>query len=103
MSEELLNTLEEKVLNAVEMIEFLKVEVADLEPLKGQLAELTEENNALKEARSQWEEKLTSMIGKLEQQEDATESDASEEDADDDESEEDSEEGSDSGEHSFST
>jgi len=98
MSEELLNTLEEKVQNAVEMIELLKVEVADSEPLKVQIAELTEENNALKEARSQWEEKLTSLIGKLEQLEEATESSASEED-DDDESDEDS----DSGEHSFST
>ena len=57
MSEDLLQTLENKVQNAVEMVELLKAETA----------ELTEENAILKETHAQWEEKLTNLIGKLEQ------------------------------------
>ncbi len=67
MSEDLLKKLEEKVENAVEMIELLKEEIL----------ELTAENDALKEARAQWEEKLTNLIGKFEELED--DSDDSEE------------------------
>ena len=111
MSEELLTRLEEKVQNAVEMIELLKAEVADLEPLraevadieplKAQIAELTEENNALKDARSQWEEKLTNLIGKFEQLEEAAGDEATEETtAENDES---ADEESSSEEHSYST
>ena len=65
MSDELLKTLENKVQNAVEMIELLKAEVTDL----------TNENNALKEARSEWEQKLTDLIGKFEELENADDSD----------------------------
>ena len=57
MSEDLLKTLENKVQNAVELVELLNAEIA----------ELTEENATLREARSQWEEKLTNLIGKFEQ------------------------------------
>ena len=57
MSEDLLQTLENKVQNAVEMVELLKAEIA----------ELMEENAILKETHAQWEEKLTNLIGKLEQ------------------------------------
>ncbi|MBF0286593.1 MAG: cell division protein ZapB [SAR324 cluster bacterium] len=64
MSEDLVKKLEEKVENAVEMIEFLREEVA----------ELSAENDTLKEARSQWEEKLTNLIGKFEQLEDEEDS-----------------------------
>ena len=115
MSEELLTRLEEKVQNAVEMIELLKAEVAELEPLrsevaeleplKAQVAELTEENNALKDARSQWEEKLTNLIGKFEQLEAAGEEATVDETVDDNESNEEtaSDEDSSSEENSFST
>ena len=57
MSEDLLKTLENKVQYAVELVELLKAEIE----------ELTEENTTLREVRSQWEEKLTNLIGKFEQ------------------------------------
>jgi cell division protein ZapB len=57
MSEDLLQTLENKVQNAVELVELLKAEIE----------ELTEENATLREVRSQWEEKLINLIGKFEQ------------------------------------
>ncbi|MBF0279066.1 MAG: cell division protein ZapB [SAR324 cluster bacterium] len=102
MSEELLNTLEEKVQNAVEMIELLKSELEDAGPLRAQIAELTEENNSLKEARSQWEEKLTSLIGKFEQLEETSGNDA-DDDHDDIESDDDGDSDAGSGEHSYSS
>ena len=97
MSEDLLKTLEDKVQNAVEMVELLKVENA----------ELMAENASLKEDRSQWEEKLTHLIGKFEQLEEAvgTENGGSltdsEEDEDSEENE-DSEEPSEFAEQNFS-
>lgn len=90
MSEDLLKTLEDKVQNAVEMVELLKAENV----------ELTEENDSLKETRSQWEEKLTHLIGKFEQLEEAVGADRPESTEDDEES--DGAEDSGSSEHSFS-
>lgn len=91
MSEDLLKTLEDKVQNAVEMVEFLKVENA----------ELTEENESLKEDRAQWDVKVANLIGKFEQLEEVIgqESPESNEDSEEDE---DSPEPSNSGDHNFS-
>jgi len=64
MSDELLKTLEEKVQNAIEIIELQKVEISDV----------TEENTSLKQARSEWEQKLTNLIGKFEELEGVSDS-----------------------------
>ncbi|ALM51298.1 cell division protein ZapB [Halomonas huangheensis] len=55
MSTELFNQLEQKVTSAVEALELLKMEAE----------ELREENARLKQEREDWERRLTSLLGKL--------------------------------------
>ncbi|MCK0716333.1 cell division protein ZapB [Chromohalobacter sarecensis] len=55
MSLELFNQLEQKVQNAVETIEMLKMEAE----------ELREENTRLKQERDEWERRLNGLLGKF--------------------------------------
>ncbi|MCK0745543.1 cell division protein ZapB [Chromohalobacter nigrandesensis] len=55
MSLELFNQLEQKVQNAVESIEMLKMEAE----------ELREENTRLKQERDEWERRLNGLLGKF--------------------------------------
>ncbi|GEN25674.1 cell division protein ZapB [Halomonas cupida] len=57
MSTELFNQLEQKVTSAVEALELLKMEAE----------ELREENTRLKQEREDWERRLTSLLGKLDE------------------------------------
>ncbi|MCK0767188.1 MULTISPECIES: cell division protein ZapB [Chromohalobacter] len=60
MSLELFNQLEQKVQNAVETIEMLKMEAE----------ELREENTRLKQERDEWERRLNGLLGKFQDIED---------------------------------
>ncbi|WP_280567764.1 cell division protein ZapB [Chromohalobacter sp. 296-RDG] len=60
MSLELFNQLEQKVQNAVETIEMLKMEAE----------ELREENTRLKQERDEWERRLNGLLGKFQDLED---------------------------------
>lgn len=62
MSLELFNQLEQKVQNAVETIEMLKMEAE----------ELREENTRLKQERDEWERRLNGLLGKFQAIEDDT-------------------------------
>lgn len=62
MSLELFNQLEQKVQNAVETIEMLKMEAE----------ELREENTHLKQERDEWERRLNGLLGKFQDIEDDT-------------------------------
>ncbi|MCK0752462.1 MULTISPECIES: cell division protein ZapB [Chromohalobacter] len=62
MSLELFNQLEQKVQNAVETIEMLKMEAE----------ELREENTRLKQERDEWERRLNGLLGKFQDIEDDT-------------------------------
>lgn len=55
MSIELFNRLEQKVTNAVEALELLKMEAE----------ELREENSRLKQEREEWERRLSALLGKF--------------------------------------
>ncbi|WP_027965988.1 cell division protein ZapB [Halomonas halocynthiae] len=55
MSIEIFNQLEQKVTSAVEALELMKMEVE----------ELREENTRLKQAQEDWNQRLTSLLGKL--------------------------------------
>ncbi|GHE22379.1 cell division protein ZapB [Halomonas urumqiensis] len=55
MSIELFNRLEQKVSNAVEALELLKMEAE----------ELREENSRLKQEREEWENRLSALLGKF--------------------------------------
>lgn len=57
MSIELFNRLEQKVTSAVEALELLKMEAE----------ELREENARLKQEREEWERRLTTVLGKLDE------------------------------------
>lgn len=60
MSTELFNQLEQKITSTVEALELLKMEAE----------ELREENTRLKQEREDWERRLTSLLGKLDEFED---------------------------------
>lgn len=57
MSIELFNQLEQKVTNAVEAIEMLKMEAE----------ELREENARLKREHDEWEQRLNALLGKFQE------------------------------------
>ena len=62
MSNHLLEKLEEKIDNVIETIEMLRMEIEDLE-LKNKT--LIEENTGLKGRQSQWEQGLSKLLNKL--------------------------------------
>ncbi|GHC24676.1 cell division protein ZapB [Aidingimonas halophila] len=66
MSSELFNQLEQKVTHAVEAIEMLKMEAE----------ELREENARLKQQHEEWEQRLSSLLGKFQELEGKDESNA---------------------------
>ncbi|CAM3878887.1 cell division protein ZapB [Vreelandella rituensis] len=55
MSLELFNKLEQKVTNAVEALEMMKMEND----------ELRDENTKLKQEREEWEQRLSALLGKF--------------------------------------
>lgn len=55
MSIEIFNQLEQKVTSAVEALELMKMEVE----------ELREENTRLKQEQEDWSQRLTALLGKL--------------------------------------
>jgi cell division protein ZapB len=62
MSEQLLTQLEEKIDNAIENIELLRLQIEELEE-KNTL--LQNENTTLKNRQFQWEQGLTKLLHKL--------------------------------------
>ncbi len=62
MSEQLLTQLEEKIDNAIENIELLRLQVEELEEKN---AKLQNENATFKTRQSQWEQGLTKLLNKL--------------------------------------
>jgi cell division protein ZapB len=62
MSVELLQRLEEKIDNAVETIELLRLQIEELEDKH---AKLNNENSSLKNKHISWEQNLTVMLEKL--------------------------------------
>ena len=63
MPSELLQKLEEKIDNAVETIELQRLQIEELEDKQ---TKLQNENNALKNKHSSWEQNLSTMLEKLE-------------------------------------
>lgn len=63
MSNELLHRLEQKVDNAVETIELLRIQVEELEEAK---KNLEQERASLKDTQQAWEQNLNLMLDKLE-------------------------------------
>lgn len=62
MSSELLQRLEDKIDNAIETIELLRLQTEELEDKH---ARLLNENAALKNKQATWEQNLTTMLEKL--------------------------------------
>lgn len=62
MSSELLQKLEDKIDNAIETIELLRLQAEELEE---KYAKLMADNNALKSKQSAWEQNLATMLEKL--------------------------------------
>ena len=62
MSLELLSKLESKIQNALEAIELQKMEI---EELKQQNSELSEQNERLKQDLSSWNDKVNGLVGLL--------------------------------------
>lgn len=62
MSNPLLQNLEEKINNTLEVIELLRLQVEEFEEKNNQL---TAENLALKNRQTEWEHNLTAMLRKL--------------------------------------
>lgn len=62
MSSELLQKLEEKIDNAVETIELLRLQAEELEEKNSRL---NNENTALKNKQAAWEQNLATMLEKL--------------------------------------
>ncbi len=62
MANELLQKLEDKIDNAVETIELLRLQHEELEE---KYANLLEANNALKSKQAAWEQNLAAMLEKL--------------------------------------
>lgn len=62
MSNELLQKLEDKIDNALETIELLRLQNDELEE---KYARLLNDNNTLKNKHSAWEQNLTTMLEKL--------------------------------------
>ena len=74
MTFELLEKLENKINQAVETIALLQMEVEELKEDKVNLANKTEqlqsENNRLNTEHKQWQERLSTLLGKIETTED---------------------------------
>ncbi|MFM2481777.1 cell division protein ZapB [Celerinatantimonas sp. YJH-8] len=62
MSFELLEELEAKIQTAVENIELLRMEIDDL---KEQNSKLSDENNRLTQEQQAWQERLKSLLGRM--------------------------------------
>lgn len=62
MSFELLEELEAKIQAAVENIELLRMEIDDL---KEQNSKLSDENNRLNQEQQAWQERLRSLLGRM--------------------------------------
>jgi cell division protein ZapB len=62
MSSELLQRLEDKIDNALETIELLRLQSEELEE---KYSKLLNENTALKNKQAAWEQNLTNMLEKL--------------------------------------
>lgn len=62
MSNEMLQKLEDKIDNALETIELLRLQNDELED---KYSKLLNENNALKNKQAAWEQNLTTMLEKL--------------------------------------
>lgn len=77
MTFELLEKLESKINQAVESIELLKMEIEEQKEEKIHLIakseELQAENNRLNEEHQQWQARLSALVGKIEQSEEAAE------------------------------
>lgn len=75
MTLELLEKLEDKIQNAVDTIALLQMEVEELREDKKTLSEKTErlqsENNDLTEEHQQWQSRLSALVGKIEEAEEA--------------------------------
>lgn len=75
MTLELLEKLESKIQNAVDTISLLQMEVEELKSDKQALSEQTEElrvaNNKLTEEHQQWQSRLSALVGKIEEAEEA--------------------------------
>ncbi len=73
MTLELLEKLESKIQNAVDSIALLQMEIEELKTEKTALAEkaesLEETNRKLTEEHQQWQARLSSLVGKIEQAE----------------------------------
>lgn len=73
MTLELLEKLESKIQNAVDSIALLQMEVEELKEAKNELAEkngqLQSENIQLTEEHQQWQSRLSTLVGKIEQAE----------------------------------
>lgn len=62
MSTQLLEQLEEKIDNAIEVIELLRLQIEELEE---QNADLQQDNQVLKGRQTEWEHSLASLLNKL--------------------------------------
>ncbi|RKF13126.1 cell division protein ZapB [Alginatibacterium sediminis] len=62
MSFEVLEKLESKIHNAVESIELLRMEIDEL---KEQNSQLADENGQLKQSQQAWQERLSALLGKM--------------------------------------
>lgn len=73
MTFELLEKLETKINQAVETIALLQMEIEELKEEKVSLAEKTDElqseNNRLNSEHKQWQDRLSALVGKIEQAE----------------------------------
>ncbi|TEW55586.1 cell division protein ZapB [Psychromonas sp. RZ22] len=73
MTFELLEKLENKINQAVETIALLQMEIEELKEDKVNLAEKTEQlqtaNDSLNAEHQQWQERLSALVGKIEQAE----------------------------------
>lgn len=77
MTFELLEKLESKINQAVETITLLQMEIEELKEDKANLAEkaqqLQEANQRLSEDHQRWQDRLSVLVGKMDQVEDAVE------------------------------
>lgn len=77
MTLDLLEKLESKIQNAVDTIALLQMEVEEQKEAKVELAEknnqLQAENIKLTEEHQQWQSRLSALVGKIEQAEEAVE------------------------------
>ena len=75
MTLELLDKLESKIQNAVDTISLLQMEVEELKEDKKNLSEKTQvlesANGKLTEEHQQWQSRLSALVGKIEEAEEA--------------------------------